>query len=502
MCLYVKNASLFLNRNAITDIESTYTYQELIEGANKISSYLLTYNQKIDLEEDCIAFVAVQNAQYTQMQWGIWQAGGIAVPLSLSYPLPEIEYVLTDTKAKAILCPKAWTTKIAPLATQLAIPLIITEEVLEEYIKPEKAILFPSIAPSRRALIIYTSGTTSRPKGVVSTHTNLEAQISTLTTAWEWQAEDVILHVLPLHHVHGVVNALACPLWCGAEVVILPKFEAEQVWQMWQDRAYSVFMAVPTVYHKLIEFWEEASKDEQIKMSHSLKSMRLMVSGSAALPVSILEKWRSISNYFLLERYGMTEIGMALSNPLHGIRKAGHVGIPLPEVEVKLIDENQQSIEEANVAGEIVVRGKSVFKEYWQRPEATQEILREGWFYTGDIAQRDEQGYYRILGRSSQDIIKTGGYKVSALEIEEILRTHNAISECAVIGIADETWGEIVAVSIVLKPEAPQLTLEILRDWAKKHLAHYKVPSKMQVMEDLPRNSMGKVLKNQLKELF
>ncbi len=501
MCLYVENASLFLNRNAITDTESTYTYHALIEGANKISTYLLMQNGQNDLAEERIAFMAVQNAQYTQMQWGIWQAGGVAVPLSLSYPLPELEYVLTDTNAKAILCPKFWASKIAPLATKLRVQLIITEEILATQIKPEPHAVLPSIAPERRALIIYTSGTTSRPKGVVSTHANLEAQITVLTSAWEWQADDVILHVLPLHHVHGVINALACPLWCGAEVVMLPKFDAALVWQMWQERAYSVFMAVPTVYHKLIEHWEQTSPTAQASMRQSLKNLRLMVSGSAALPISVLEKWQEISGYTLLERYGMTEIGMALSNPLQGIRKAGHVGLPLKGVELKLSNEEGQTIEETDTAGEIVVRGRAVFKEYRQKPEATEAVLRQGWFYTGDIAQRDAQGYYRILGRSSQDIIKTGGYKVSALEIEEVLRTNTAIAECAVVGIADEAWGELVAVAVVLKP-THQLTLATLRDWAKQFLAHYKVPSKLLILEDLPRNSMGKVLKNQLKDLF
>jgi malonyl-CoA/methylmalonyl-CoA synthetase len=224
-----------------------------------------------------------------------------------------------------------------------------------------------------------------------------------------------------------------------------------------------------------------------------------MVSGSAALPVSTLNRWKQISGHTLLERYGMTEIGMALSNPLDGPRVAGSVGVPLPGVEVRLVDE-RGAIVDAGSPGEIEVRGPGVFKEYWGRPQATREAFRDGWFRTGDVAVV-EDGRYRILGRMSIDIIKTGGHKVSALEIEEQLREHPAIAECAVVGIPDPEWGERVAAAVVVRHGA-KLDFDGLRSWSKERLATYKVPSRLRVVEALPRNAMGKVTKPAVAELF
>jgi malonyl-CoA/methylmalonyl-CoA synthetase len=227
--------------------------------------------------------------------------------------------------------------------------------------------------------------------------------------------------------------------------------------------------------------------------------MRVMVSGSAALPVQTLERWREISGHTLLERYGMTELGMALSNPLHGERRPGFVGAPLPEVEVRLVDEKGIPVE-AGKPGEIEVRGPNVFLEYWRRPDATRQALRDGWFRTGDTAIV-EAGSYRILGRTSIDIIKTGGFKVSALEIEEELRSHPAVAECAVVGVPDAEWGERISVAVELR-EGSHLALEELQVWAKKRLAPYKVPRALRIVEALPRNAMGKVVKPEVLTLF
>jgi malonyl-CoA/methylmalonyl-CoA synthetase len=224
-----------------------------------------------------------------------------------------------------------------------------------------------------------------------------------------------------------------------------------------------------------------------------------MVSGSAALPVQTLARWREITGHTLLERYGMTEIGMALSNPLRGERHPGSVGAPLPGVEVRLVDEEGTSVSDGT-PGEIEVRGPNVFTEYWGRPDATRDAFRDGWFRTGDVAVR-EDGAYRILGRTSVDIIKTGGFKVSALEIEEVLRTHPAIAECAVVGVSDEAWGERVSAAVELRQGAA-LSLDDLQQWAKLQLAPYKIPRALQQVSALPRNAMGKVVKPEVAGLF
>ena len=224
-----------------------------------------------------------------------------------------------------------------------------------------------------------------------------------------------------------------------------------------------------------------------------------MVSGSAALPVSTLNRWKEISGHTLLERYGMTEIGMALSNPLEGERVPGSVGTALPAVEVRLVDEHGETVG-SDTSGEIEIRGPSVFKEYWGKPEATQQSFRNGWFRTGDAAVL-ENGRYRILGRMNIDILKTGGHKVSALEVEEQLREHPAVAECAVVGVPDPEWGERVAAAVVLRG-GETIDLERLRSWAKERLAPYKIPSRLLILDALPRNAMGKVTKPAIAALF
>jgi len=304
---------------------------------------------------------------------------------------------------------------------------------------------------------------------------------------------------LPLHHVHGIINVVSCVLWTGATCRMLPRFDANAVWDCIANGNVSLFMAVPTIYVKLIAAWDAASPERRDVLSRACSRLRLMVSGSAALPVSMLQRWKDISGHTLLERYGMTEIGMALSNPLRGERVPGGVGRPLPGVEVRLVGEEGEPVA-PGTAGEIEVRGPTVFTEYWGKPEATRAAFRDGWFRTGDTAVV-ENGTYRILGRTNIDILKTGGHKVSALEIEEALREHPAVTECAVVGLPDAEWGERVAAAVVLK-DGDILDLPSLRSWARESLAAHKLPSRLLVLEALPRNAMGKVIKASVVKLF
>jgi malonyl-CoA/methylmalonyl-CoA synthetase len=320
-----------------------------------------------------------------------------------------------------------------------------------------------------------------------------------LVEAWEWSADDAILLCLPLHHVHGIINVVSCALWSGATCHMLPRFDANAVWDHIAGGKITLFMAVPTVYAKLIAAWDAASPSRRAELTQACISLRLMVSGSAALPVNTLHCWKEISGHTLLERYGMTEIGMALSNLLRGERVPGSVGTPLPDVEVRLVGEDGRSAP-TGTPGEIEVRGPNVFGEYWGQPDATRGAFRDGWFRTGDTAVV-EGGVYRILGRTSVDILKTGGHKVSALEIEEVLREHPAVAECAVVGVPDPEWGERVSAAVVLNDGAA-LDLSSLREWAKESLAPHKLPSRLLVLDVLPRNALGKVVKPTLTAMF
>lgn len=495
----INQAFKYKNKVAIIDEHGSFTYEQLLQTSSQVARYLLQQTGKSDLNEARIAFMAIPNFYYAAIQWGIWQAGGIAVPLGISHPIPEIEYILDDTQVEVVLTTDTYQEFLAPLGQREA-PLHIAN--VENLPHIDENIPLPEVTASRRALIIYTSGTTNRPKGVVTTHDIIKAQITSLTQAWGWTSDDYILHTLPLHHVHGIINILYCALWSGATCEMMPRFDAQKVWDKFAQGTLSLFMAVPTVYNRLIGFWDKANAEEKAKMSEGLHKMRLMVSGSAALPVSVLLKWKDISGHTLLERYGMTEIGMAISNPLLGERKPGHIGHPLPGVEIQLISEQGDLITGPDDMGEIRVKSPSLFLEYWGKPKVTEDSFCDGWFCTGDIAMRDENGYYRILGRNSVDIIKSGGYKISALEIEEVLRKHEQIDEVAVVGVPSGEWGEMVTAAIVTKERNDFILLDDLRNWAKAFLSKYKIPTEIMLLDELPRNAMGKVMKPAVVNLF
>ncbi|HEX6301144.1 MAG TPA: acyl-CoA synthetase [Acidimicrobiia bacterium] len=486
----IARSQSWLERTAIEDDQGTYTYADLSEASERGASRLLAGRD--DLEEARVAFMIEPSYRYVLAQWSVWRAGGIAVPLCLTHPPPELEYVLDTTTPETVVHSPEYADLVAPLAESRGVPHISVEDLDAESAR------HPSVDPARRAMILFTSGTTGRPKGVVTTHANITAQIESLVEAWGWSSDDRILLTLPLHHVHGIVNVTACALWGGARVDMLPAFDAATVIERIASTDLTLYMAVPTIYHRLIAHLDGMSPEERDRFREGAAALRLMVSGSAALPVPVLERWRELSGHTLLERYGMTEIGMALSNPYEGERVPGSVGTPLPGVETRLVDENDKPQPE-EVPGEIQVRGPNVFQEYWERPEDTREAFTgDGWFRTGDTAVI-EDGRYRILGRSSVDILKTGGEKVSALEIEEVLLGHDAVSEVAVVGVDDTEWGQrVVAVVVAGSPVEP----DELRRWVKDRLAAHKVPKEFHFADTLPRNALGKTMKPELVRLI
>jgi malonyl-CoA/methylmalonyl-CoA synthetase len=481
------------SRIAIIAADGTFTYDELDEASRRVAGALLADNA--DLNQTRVAFFVPPSFAYAAVQRGIWRAGGVAVPLAVSHPPAELDYVIRDAGASVVVSDPASASMLMPLAKGARARFLTTTTALAGSMADD----LPHLGSNRRAMIIYTSGTTGRPKGAVSTHQNIGAQIAALVEAWRWTPSDRLLLTLPLHHIHGIINGLGSALAVRATCEIMPAFDADAVWSRLASGEITVFTAVPTIYNRLIASWNAAPADVQRARSEGARRLRLMMSGSAALPVQTLERWREITGQTLLERYGMTELGMALSNPIAGERRPGFVGQPLPGVDVRLVDEEGRHVEEGT-PGELEVRGPAVCLEYWQRPDDTRDAFRDGWFRTGDVAVW-ENGSYRLLGRSNVDIIKTGGFKVSALEIEEILRTHPAIAECAVVGVHDEDWGERVSAAVELRSGA-SLSLDELQEWAKVQLAPYKVPRALQAVPALPRNAMGKVVKPEVAGLF
>ena len=481
------------DRVALVEGDSSYTYGEVNRRIGRLATGLL--DGKDDLKEERIAFFMPASLDYVATMHGIWRAGGIAIPLNVASAVAELDHYLTSAGVTRMIANGKYQESLRDLCAELHIELVSSDDVLADEIAA-----LPEIIPERRGMMLFTSGTTNKPKGVVSTHKTIHAQITTLIEAWAWTEDDVIPLFLPVHHIHGIINILSCGLWAGATVHLFAKFDIPKITAEIVAGSYNVFMAVPTIYVKLIQYFDTIDADEVQKICDGFRPMRLNISGSAACPVKLFEQWQQLTGQVLLERYGMTEIGMGLSNPYDGERRAGHVGQPLPGVEAQLFDEDHNPVTEEGVAGEIRIRGDNVFLEYWDNEKATVESFRDGWFCTGDVAVV-ENGYYRIMGRSSIDIIKSGGYKLSALEIEGVLLAHDDIAEVAVIGVEDETWGESVMAFIGLR-DGTRLEYDDLKRWCDGKMSSYKIPKAIKIIDALPRNAMGKVTKPDLKKLL
>ncbi|RPA92535.1 acetyl-CoA synthetase-like protein [Choiromyces venosus 120613-1] len=482
-----------------------FTYGSLLSDTAKLKRKLLENAKTDNLQEQRMAFLVENGYNYVVSLLGIFAAGGIAVPLNPGHPPKELHYVVNNSTPTFILTtPNSKAHQVFPPSSSF--PPIL--DFLEHHPSnpqdvPVPVDLSPAVDPSRGALMIYTSGTTAAPKGVVSTHKNLTTQATTLVTAWEMGKDDHLLHVLPLHHVHGIVNATLAPLFSGGTVEYLFPFNTQKVWSRFADtsrKPISLFMAVPTIYSRLIESHETLPEPTRSAGKKAVSSLRLAISGSAALPANTKQKWESLGGN-LLERYGMTEIGMALSQrlPLTD-RMANSVGWPLPGVEARLVGDGVE-ITKVGQEGEIQIRGDNVFREYWQKEEATKkEFTDDRWFKTGDVAVRDERGAYYIKGRASVDIIKSGGEKISALEVERELLELPQVAEVAVVGLSDKNWGQRVAavLMLTLQGKNEEFDLVKMRAEMKKRVADYKVPREIKILEAIPRNQMGKVNKKEL----
>lgn len=537
-----RQGSATSNGIALRADRKSYSYSQLFSSAQRISNLLCSRDPKSTLDGieagesrdgTRVGIVAKPSAEFVASVLGTWLSGRVAVPLALSYPEAELLHVMTDSDVSMVLSTEDHQELMQTVASKSAaqfslIPSVLgttgdglsEAEGLDDSTEQTSEISI-NVEGEDAALILYTSGTTGKPKGVVHTHRSVLAQVQMLNEAWEYSASDHFLHCLPLHHVHGLFNALFAPLYAGAIVEFMPKFSVSGIWQKWResypkdgtkdDSAVTVFTGVPTMYTRLIQGYEAMEPELQVTSASAASKLRLMMCGSSALPYPVMQQWETITGHRLLERYGMTEFVMALSNPLKGLRKGGTVGKPLPGVEVRILAEDGSGTETTGV-GELCVRSPSSFREYWKLPEVTKaSFTNDGFFKTGDAVTVDEDGYYIILGRTNADIMKVGGYKLSALEIEAALLEHPAVSECCVLGLSDEAYGEAVCAIIVPQEELrkkrkeemkPVITLEELRSWAKEKLAPYKLPTQLYVWDNLPRNAMGKVNKKELKKLL
>ncbi|KAF5990106.1 hypothetical protein FBULB1_253 [Fusarium bulbicola] len=524
---------------AVVENESgaSFSYSSLLNSVARAKEQLLAKTGKCDtsISGERIAFLVESGYEYVVTLLAILACNAIAVPLAPSFPAPELRYIINNSEALALISSVKYVSKAeevlaegldsTPLFHQVdGTPNIST---VEEEVK-----LLDFSDEPRGGMMLFTSGTTARPKGVVLSQTNLTAQAKCLLEAWKYVPSDRLLHVLPLHHIHGTVNALLTPLLAATEKVNGHAEETNGAQKNETKVPITFFTAVPTIWSRMLKAHESLSHDMQEagKTAVSPKNLRLNISGSAALPKPIRDGWMQLTGgNVLLERYGMTEVGMALSCGLETAdRVDGSVGWPLPFVEARLMETDdetgvQRIIEHGaeidahsgkERSGEIQLRGPTVFTGYWRNPEATaKEFTTDGWFKTGDIAIRrkvPESGLgksgswakgpaYFIQGRRSADIIKTGGEKVSALEVEREILALPEVDECAVVGLPSEAWGQRVAAVIVLSSKAGEsMILQSLRSALKARITAYKIPQDMVIVEVLPRNAMGKINKKEL----
>ncbi|XP_059081517.1 malonate--CoA ligase ACSF3, mitochondrial-like [Tigriopus californicus] len=497
------------------------TYSELVRDCTAVSQKLKA-ELKTKHGPSRISFLVPRNRSFVQALFGIFHSGNVAVPLCSDHPSEMLRYYIQNSESDLVIASHQSVDVIhqALKGNGSKRGVVLIEDLLKDGTKEPQPM--ETCLDDDDALIIYTSGTTGPPKGVVLTHGNLKAQTEAMIQVWDWSPQDSLLHVLPLHHVHGITNCLLTPLSVGASLTMLEKFNPQQVWRFLlqqEERKPNLFMAVPTIYSKLIQTRPRGSNPDEIQTILRSK-IRLMVSGSAALPVPVLEKWKSLTGHTLLERYGMTEIGMALTNPLEEWKRIpGSVGRPFPGVSARIVDisSNQSDIvlsesdrrkfkvnhrDKEESSGELQIKGPNVFKEYFGNAEATaKEFTHDGWFKTGDTAFMDRSGVFRILGRTSVDIIKSGGYKISALDIERVLLGHPDIKDVAVIGIPDEEYGQVVTALVVLDDTHKNINLTEISDWMSTKLPKYSVPRIWKSLQTLPRNTMGKVNKKELLKL-
>jgi len=484
------------SRLAIVDPGGEHVYADLDATAHRLAARLL--GERDDLDGDRVALLCRPGRDFVVGLLGGWLAGALVVPLHPDHPVAELEYSVRDAGVTTVVASESMRPLVSRLAATVPELVVLGVSDVDESTEDGRRAGLPALEPDRPALMVYTSGTTGRPKGAVHSHGSIAAQIAGMVELWRWSSEDRVLLVLPLHHVHGIVNVTLCALWQGATCEAPGGFDATEVWERLASGAITLFMAVPTIYARLTKAWDDADGTTRQRWSSRAAHLRLMVCGSAALPVVVLDRWESITGHRLLERYGMTELGMVLSNSLEH-RVPGHVGFPMPGAAIRVVDDQGHDVASGE-AGELLVRGPQVFLGYWDRPEATAETFVDGWFRTGDVAVETPEGF-RLLGRASVDILKTGGEKVSALEIEEAFRRHPAVADCAVVGIPDDEWGQRVGIAIV-PAGAPGPDPVELRAWGKEQLAAAKVPTRWLVLDELPRNAMGKVTKPALIDRF
>ncbi|HET9751111.1 MAG TPA: malonyl-CoA synthase [Casimicrobiaceae bacterium] len=468
-------------------------YDELAQASARIANALVRAGC---VPGDRVAVQADKHWQVVALYLACLRAGLVYLPLNTAYQKRELEYFFADAQPRVIVCRPESLGTIETIANGALVLTVDARggELWDRARDEPTAFATVHSKPDDLATILYTSGTTGRSKGASLTHRNLASNALALVEAWAFTRGDVLLHALPIYHVHGLFVAIHCVLLSGAHMLWLPRFDVDEVIGLLPQA--TVMMGVPTFYARLLaspRLTREAAQN-----------VRLFVSGSAPLLSETHAEFRARTGHAILERYGMTETGMITSNPLEGPRAPGTVGRPLPGVSVRVVDDAGDPREPGTI-GSVQVRGPNVFAGYWRMPDKTRdEFTADGWFRTGDmgewVAEGEAQGYLRLVGRA-KDLIITGGLNVYPKEIEERIDALPGVVESAVIGVPDPDFGEAVTAVIVPRSGAHVDASQIIGA-LRGDIASFKVPKRVYVVDELPRNAMGKVQKNLLRERF
>ncbi|TWT11821.1 malonyl-CoA synthase [Reyranella sp. CPCC 100927] len=471
----------------------TLTYADLVEGTGRYANALVALGVA---PGDRVAVQVEKSVSAILLYLACVRAGAVFLPLNTAYTIAELDYFIGDAEPTVVVCDPAKREGIAAIAGKAGVKAVETLDPAGNGSLANKAATHsPSFDDAGRAAddlaaILYTSGTTGRSKGAMLTHDNLASNARTLVDYWRFTASDVLLHALPIYHTHGLFTATNTLLMAGGSMLFVSKFDADTVMKL-LPRA-TAMMGVPTFYTRLLQH-PGLTPD-------ATKHMRLFVSGSAPLLAETHRDWRARTGHAILERYGMTETNMNTSNPYDGDRVAGTVGFPLPGVALRIADPESGHVLPQGEIGVIEVKGPNVFKGYWRMPEKTAaEFRADGFFITGDLGRIDERGYVHIVGRG-KDLIITGGFNVYPKEIEGEIDAVDGVVESAVVGVPHPDFGEGVTAVVVRKPGATVDERTILSA-LEGRLAKFKQPKRVIFVDDLPRNTMGKVQKNVLRDL-
>lgn len=485
------------HHTAITFFNQTYTYKELESHIQKAAGMLWDKGIR---KGDRVAIMLPNCPQYPVNFYGALSCGATVVQLNPMFQPAELLHILKDSETKALIILDRLLPLFQSIAGETPVKEVIAVGLEPDFTDGESAKEMPQVKIDPIddvAVLQYTGGTTGLPKGAMLTHYNIAA--NTLQSAATGlvktrKGEERVLTIAPLFHVYGMTSGMCVTFHNGGNLILVPKFDVEQVVALIEQTKPTAFPGVPTMYIALLDYYKTRQFD--------LGCLTTCSSGSAPLPLEVLEQFNKVSGTKVAEGYGLSEASpVTHRNPISGLQKNGSIGIPLPNTDARIVDiaTGEQTLEAGEV-GELVIKGPQVMKGYWNRPEETNLTIREGWLFTGDLATMDEDGFFYIVGRK-KEMILASGFNVYPIEVENVIYRHPAVLEAAVFGIPDEYRGETVQAMVVLK-EGAELTEQQLIDFCRTELAAYKVPAHVQFVQHLPKTAVGKILKRTLREQF